>query len=107
MLAIQEVDESVAPDEPSLAHLDWRLTELEKRFEANTAHIDRRFDLLAAQVASLGHVRADVYASDQRALNEKVDNAHKLAMWAVGLTASTSIGAIVTGILAISGTFAR
>lgn len=101
----------MSPDEPSLAqlvaHLDWRLTEMEKRFEANTAHIDRRFDLLSTQVSTLAFVRADLYASEKAALEARVDNAHKLAMWAVGLTASTTIGAIVTGILTISGAFAR
>lgn len=103
---MQEVDSGMAP-EPTLAHLDWRLTELERRYEAHTAHIDRRFDQLAAQVSSLPFVPAILYASERAAMDARVDNAHKLAMWAVGLTASTTIGAIVTSILTVSGAFAR
>lgn len=95
----------VSPEEPSLAELSWRLRALETtvgkvegQINEGLASIHHRFD-------GLSFVRTDVYMSDQRALAEKVDNAHRLAMWAVGLTASTTIGAIVTGILTMSGAF--
>lgn len=104
MRAALEVDESdVAPDEPSLAELSWRLRALETTVGKLESHTTEGFAGLGAQIAGLSFVRADVYLADQRALAEKVENAHRLAMWAVGLTASTTIGAIVTGILTLSG----
>lgn len=102
----------MSPDEPLMVHLDWRLTELEKRFEANTAHIDRRFDALANQVAGLSFVRADVYAAEQRmaeaahkALEQRIDDTDKRAMWAIGLVCAVTISAIIAGILSTAGVF--
>ena len=95
----------VSPEEPSLLELSWRLKAVETTVSKMETHAAEGFASLGAQIANLSFVRADVYVSDQRALAEKVDNAHRLAMWAVGLTASTTIGAIVTGILTMSGAF--
>lgn len=97
----------MAPDEPSLAELSWRLRSLETTVGKVEAQINEGMASIHHRFDGLSFVRTDVYISDQRSLIEKVDNAHRIAMWAVGLTASTTIGAIVTGILAMSGIFGR
>ena len=88
-----------------MAELGWRLRTLEAKVDKVETHTAEGFASLSTQLANLGFVRSDVYASDQRAVADKVENAHRLAMWAVGLTASTTIGAIITGILTVSGAF--
>lgn len=52
-------------DQPSVDRLDWRLTELEKKFDANFAHIEQRFDRLGSSIAGLTYVDARLYNSEQ------------------------------------------
>ena len=92
-------------EEPTIAEVAWRLGALESTVAKMELHAAEGFATLSSQIAGLSFVRVDVYTSDQRALQRDVENAHRLAMWAVGLTASTTIGAIVSGILALSGVF--
>lgn len=102
----------MSPEDLTPAEFGFRLAALEKRVDSLVEHLDRRFDGLSAQVKDLAFVRADVYAGDQRltdakiaALTEKGDSTHKLAMWAVALVSTVTIGAIVSAILAAGGVF--
>ena len=92
-------------EEPTLAELGWRMAALERQAVTSAETIEHRFDRLQRSIDGLSFVRSDVYTSDQRALAEKVESAARLAMWAIGLVATTAIGAIVLAILGLSGVF--
>jgi hypothetical protein len=102
----------MAPEEPTSAELGYRMTTLEKRVDTLTDLIERRFDGLSEQVKQLAFVRVDVYAADTRLkdreildLKETVAGVRTLAMWALGAVCSTTIGAIILAIIAVSGVF--
>ena len=87
-------------DTPGNGVTTYRLTQIEKRLEGIEAQMNARLDAVQGSIASLAFVRKDVYESEHRALADKVDSAHSLAMWALGTTI-TIIGlvSVLIGIL--------
>ena len=84
----------MSPDEPTLGEIGRRVTTLE-------AEMRTRFDGLSAQVNNLGFVRRDLYDSEQRAQNERIDFLAR-TVWATLVLLVTSIlGAIVTVIVKV------
>lgn len=85
--------------------LAWRLKRLEDwttRFEEKH---DRQVADLQHSIGSLGYVRQDLYDSEHRSMSAELAETRRLAMWAVALVVSVTIGAIVTGILTAGGVF--
>lgn len=102
----------MSPTEPSMAELGWRMGEVERRMEQLAKQLNEGIAALGNQIGTLGFVRGDVYTSEKnaaierhKALDEKIEATHKLAMWAVALVVTTTIGAIITAILGVSGVF--
>lgn len=100
------------PEDGSNAHLGWRMGELEKRVERMADHIDTRLSDLSDKIDALGFVRTDVYAAEQRAadaahkaLEQRVDETDKRAMWAIALVCVVTISAIIAAILSTAGVF--
>lgn len=81
-----------------MAVIAHRLTALEKR-------VDEGFGQLQATIiaTSLTFVRLDLYLSERDNMRADMDALRRLSMWSLGLVCSTAIGAIVLGILSMSG----
>lgn len=96
-----------------MAHIGWRMEELEKRVERMGEQIESRLSGLSAKIDQLGFVRSDVYLAERKADEReraadraRVDEVDKRAMWAIGLVCAVTIGAIITAILSTAGVFA-
>jgi hypothetical protein len=89
-----------------MAHIGWRMEELEKRVERMGEQIESRLSGLSAKIDQLGFVRSDVYLAERKADERELDEVDKRAMWAIGLVCAVTIGAIITAILSTAGVFA-
>lgn len=75
-------------------------------------HMDSGLARLGSKIDALGFVRSDVYMAERKAdereiaaLNQRVDETDRRAMWAIGLVCAVTIGAIITAILTTAGVF--
>lgn len=70
--------------EPALDTILYRLDTMDKRLERMEGSVER-----------LAFVSLDLYRSEQKAQDDRIEAAVKLAMWSLGLVCSTVIVAIV------------
>lgn len=86
----------------SNAVIAHRLTALEKR-------VDEGFHALNKTIIDTSHtfVRNDLYQSERDNMRADMDGLRRLCMWALGLVCSTAIGAIVYGLVSLSGAFTQ
>ncbi len=84
----------------STAVIVHRLTTLEHR-------VDDGFTTLNKTIidTSLTFVRLDLYLSERDNARADMEALRRLVMWAIGLVCSTTIGAVILGILGMSGVF--
>jgi hypothetical protein len=82
----------MAPDEDDGARfIAYRLDQIEKRIETMQTHFDGRLDNVQGSIGTLPLMRKDVYDAAHKALEDKVNSAHALAMWALGTTLSVVV----------------
>lgn len=83
----------------------YRLAQLEKQLASLQAHVDGRLDAIQGSIGTLRFVDKEVYAVQHRALEEKVDSARALAMWALGttLTVVALVGTLIGILKLVSG----
>lgn len=81
-----------------LARVEQAVLELRKEMQAE-------FTGVQTSIANLAFVSKEVYVSERQAMQKEIAEAHRLAQWAVGLVASTTVGAIVVAIIGMSGVF--
>lgn len=81
--------------------------ELGRRLDKLEGKVDRGFEELRDTIVatSVTFVRLDLYLSERDALKDDIESVRKLSMWALALVVSTTIGAIVLGIIGASGAF--
>lgn len=90
------------PNDPQTAHLDWRLTSLEKQIQENFANIDRRFDKLNSNIESLAYVSKELYNSEQQSQNKRMDEIESRQQWTLGLLISGILVALVAGLVRLA-----
>lgn len=78
----------------------YRLEQLEKRIDSLQNHFDGRLDSVQGSIGTLQFLRKDVYDAAHKALEDKVESARTLSMWALGttLTVIAALG-VLTAIL--------
>lgn len=81
----------MTPSEDALGTIIYRLDVLDKRLERMEGNVER-----------LAFVSLDLYRSEQAAQNERIEATNRLAMWALGLVCTTTIGLIVTGLVRLA-----
>lgn len=64
--------------------------------------LDKRLERMEGNVERLAFVSLDLYRSEQAAQNERIESTARLAMWALGLVCTTTIGLIVTGLVRLA-----
>lgn len=84
----------------SSAVIAHRLTTLEHRVEKGFATLNKTII-----DTSITFVRLDLYLSERDSMRADMDALRRLAMWSLGLVCSTAIGAVVLGIIGMSGVF--
>jgi hypothetical protein len=80
--------------QPTLRELERRMDELQDR-------VDRRFDSLAAQVATLKYVTIDRYDAEQRSLEQRITKLEQSNIWLSRTIVAILISAIVTAVTAV------
>lgn len=80
--------------------LAFRIGQLERQVETGFKDVQKTI-----LDTSLTFVRLDLYLSERDGMRADMDAIRKLAMWAVGLVCSTALGAVILGIVAMSGAF--
>ena len=95
----------MSPESEDGQFIAYRLAQLEKRLDGMQADIGHRFDSVQGTLGSLAFVRKDVYESEHKALQDKVDSARAIAMWALGttLTAVALVGTLIGVIKLLAG----
>jgi hypothetical protein len=71
-------------DEPNLGTILYRLDTMDKRLERMEGSVDR-----------LAFVGVDLYKSEQKSQDDRIESAVKLAMWSLGLVCSLAISALI------------
>lgn len=77
--------------ESNLQTILYRLNSMDKHLE----RLEGRLDRIEGGMATLQFVGVALYASEQKAQDDRIDAAAKLAMWALGLVCSLTISAII------------
>lgn len=92
------------PDEQvqQTAHLDWRLTELERQMRERFDGIDRRFERLGTSIESLAYVGKELYHSEQRAQDKRMDDIEARQLWTLGLLISAIVVALAAGLVRLA-----
>jgi hypothetical protein len=80
--------------QPTLRELERRLDELQDR-------LDKRFDGLASQVATLKYVTIDRYDAEQRSLEQRITKLEQSNIWLSRTIVAILISAIVTAVTAV------
>lgn len=97
------------PGDPQERRADDTVTtgELGRRLEKLEEKVDRGFESLNETIVatSVTFVRLDLYLSERDNMKDDLEAVRKLSMWALALVVSTTIGAIVLGIVSASGAF--
>lgn len=81
--------------------------ELGRRLERLESHVSDGFRELNATIiaTSSTYLRIDLYLSERDAQKEELEATRRIAMWALGTICSVTLGAIVLGIISLSGAF--
>lgn len=87
-------------DDANMAVIEHRLRTLETRVDAGFTSVQETI-----VATSVTFVRLDLYMSERDNQRADIEAVRKLAMWSVGLVVSTALGAIVLGIISMSGAF--
>lgn len=93
------------PDNSSDDVTAFRLAGVEQAVRDLRRDVHDRFNEVAVSIGTLNFVSKDVYMSERESMRRDIESTHRLAQWAVGLVASTTIGAIIVAILGLSGVF--
>lgn len=77
-------------DDDSPQVIIYRLSALEKKVDDGQHRVEGRLETMQSSINNLAFVRADVYASESKAMRERVGHAEdkaagasKLALWAI------------------------
>lgn len=79
--------------------LGFRMKALEDKVGETAKHTDTRLDQLGTQIANLAFVPRGEYMIEMKAMAEKVEAAHRLSMWALGVIVSGLIVAILVSLV--------
>lgn len=93
---------SPTPDESTVNHLDWRLTELERQMRERFDVIDRRFDKLGVSIDSLAYVNKELYHSEQSAQDKRMNDIEGRQQWTLGLLISAILTALIAGLIRLA-----
>ena len=64
--------------------------------------MDKRLERMEGSVERLAFVGLDLYRSEQKAQDDRIESSVRLSMWALGLVCTVTIAAIVTGLVRLA-----
>ena len=91
-----------ADDQITTGELGRRLDHLESRVSSGFRELN---DTIIATSGT--YLRLDLYMAERDAQRADVEAVKKLAMWALGLVCSVTLGAVILGILSMSNAFSQ
>lgn len=84
--------------ELTIQELEWRIKAAENKIDSIDDKIDKGFKDLKADIQALNFIRKDLYDSERKSLDDKMDSMKALVMWCL----ASIVGFAVTGVVAIA-----
>ncbi len=91
-----------SPEDPSLAHVEWRLTQLETQVKQGFDVVERRFDRLGSNIERLAFVPRELYDSEKAAQDKRMTELESRQTWTLGLLISSLVIALAAGLVRLA-----